>query len=153
MSHPLKPEQLDPFVGRVTLNPLIAALWEAHDAALEPLGLTAKQAAMLASLKLGEAHTAVELARMYGIEMSSVTRMFDRMERKELLVRERSGDDRRKVLVRLTPAGHAAVEAALPLATEVALRAWGNVTAEEREMLHRVVDKVLNNLGVKRLLR
>src|SRR3954468_16595784 len=148
-----KSAELDPFVGRVTINPLVNALWEAHDRALAPLGITGHQGALLLSLKAGEADTVVELARLYGIEMSSVSRMFDRMERKGLIRRERSTEDRRKIFVRMTPAGHKKIAAALLLGAEVGRRAWGNVTPAERKVLHRVVDKVLRNLGIERLLR
>ena len=133
--------------------PLVNALWESVDRVLEPLDITARQGALLVSLQVGEAATAGELARAYGVEMSSVTRMLERMERKGLVRRTRSGDDRRKVMVRVTAAGKRKVKEALPLAAKVAQHTWHNVTAEERETLHRVIDKVLRNLGVQHPLR
>ncbi|MBI2678100.1 MAG: MarR family transcriptional regulator [Candidatus Koribacter versatilis] len=139
--------QGDPFVGRVTLNPLVSALWEAHDHALAPLGLTAKQGAMMLSLKLGEATMAAELARTYSVDMSAVTRMLDRMEKKGLVRRERDTADRRKVRLRLTAAGEEKLQEAVPVGAAVANRAWGNVTMAERKVLHRIVSKVLRNLG------
>ncbi|HSE50075.1 MAG TPA: MarR family transcriptional regulator [Terriglobales bacterium] len=133
--------------------PLVNALWESVDRVLEPLDITARQGALLVSLQVGEAATTGELARAYGVEMSSVTRMLERMERKGLVRRARSGDDRRKVIVRVTAAGKRKVKEALPLAAKVAQHTWHNVTAEERQTLHRVIDKVLRNLGVQHPLR
>ena len=144
-----KPDLFDPFIGRVTVNPLVNALWVAHDHALAPLGLTGKQGAMLLSLKLGEATTAADLARFYGVEMSSVTRMMDRLESKDLIQRERSSDDRRKVLIRLTTAGQQKLAEAVPVGVAVAHRAWDNVTLAERKVLHRIVGKVMRNLGIE----
>ena len=133
--------------------PLVNALWESVDRVLEPLDITARQGALLVSLQVGEAATAGELARAYGVEMSSVTRMLERMERKGLVRRTRSGDDRRKVMVRVTAAGKRKVKEALPLSLKVAEHTWHNVTAAERETLHCVIDKVMRNLGVEHPLR
>ena len=148
-----KNASLSPFIGRVTLMPLVNALWDSVDRVLVPLGITARQGAMLLSLHVGEASTAVELSRLYGVEESSVTRMLARMERKGFVRRERSGDDRRKVMVRVTAAGKRKVKEALPLSLKVAEHTWHNVTAAERETLHRVIDKVMRNLGVEHPLR
>jgi len=133
--------------------PLVNALWESVDRVLKPLDITARQGAFLASVQVGEATTPGELARVYGVEMSSVTRMLERMERKGLVQRVRSGDDRRRVIVRVTAAGKRKVKDALPLAAKVAQHTWQNVTAAERETLHRVIDKVMRNLGVEHPLR
>jgi DNA-binding MarR family transcriptional regulator len=138
----------DPFVGRVTLNPLVNALWEAHDHALAPLGLTGRQGAMLLSLKYGEANTVAELARQYSLEMSSVTRMLDRLEGKGLVRRERDTADRRKIFIRMTAAGRKKLAEATPVGAAVANRAWGNVTAAERAVLHRVLAKVRRNISL-----
>jgi len=155
--HPLrkapKLESLSPFIGRVTLMPLVNGLWDSVDRVLAPLGITARQGAMLLSLHVGEASTAIELARVYGVEESSATRMLERMERKGLVRRERSRDDRRKVIVKVTAAGKRMVEKALPLSVQVAEHTWHNVTKQERDTLHRVIDKVMRNLGVEHPLR
>jgi len=93
--HPLrkapKLESLSPFIGRVTLMPLVNGLWDSVDRVLAPLGITARQGAMLLSLHVGEASTAIELARVYGVEESSATRMLERMERTGWVARG-SGD-------------------------------------------------------------
>ena len=140
---------VDPLVGRTTLAPLVGALWEAQDHAVAPFGITGRQGAILLSLTLGEATNAAELSRLYAVEMSSVTRMLDRMERKGLVARERSAADRRKVLLRITPAGHRLVKQALPAGIATAKRSWAGVTPAERRVLARIVAKVLRNLGIE----
>ena len=49
--------------------------------------------------------TAAVLARGMECDTGSMTRMIDRLEAKELIVRTRSTDDRRRVQLDLTPAG------------------------------------------------
>ena len=139
----------DPFFGRRTLSPLVGGLWEAHDRAVAPFGITARQGAMLLSCSLGEVETAAELARLYAVELSSTTRMLERLERKGLVRRQRSAEDRRKVLIRITPAGDKLLRQALPKAAAVARSAWVGVTAAERAVLQRVAAKVLRNLGTE----
>jgi DNA-binding MarR family transcriptional regulator len=137
---------LAPFVGRNLVNRAVAEVWEAHDRALAPHGVTAPQAALLLSLVLGEAATAAELARFYGHEMSSATRMLDRLERKGLVRRTRASDDRRKILLAVTAAGERKLAEVLPIAGASATRAWQGVTMAERETMQRVFLKVLKNL-------
>jgi DNA-binding MarR family transcriptional regulator len=71
----------------------------------QELGVTATQASMLYMLASGQCLTAVELAKQYGIDASAVTRLLDRLEKRDLLVRVRSEDDRRVVKLRLTEQG------------------------------------------------
>jgi DNA-binding MarR family transcriptional regulator len=51
----------------------------------------------------------VELARWSNVDAGSMTRLLDRLEKKNLVKRVRSTDDRRVVQVELTPEGRAAV--------------------------------------------
>jgi DNA-binding MarR family transcriptional regulator len=51
-----------------------------------------------------------DLAGALGVEPSTVTRMCDRLERKDLILRERSARDRRSVWISLRPQGRALVD-------------------------------------------
>lgn len=135
------------FVGRLLLTRVTGALEEAHDRALAPLGMTTRQGVLLLSCGLGEARTPAQLARIYGLEASSITRMIERLERKGLLTRAHSRTDRRQVLLRVTPRGRRLLRKGLPVAAAVARQAWRDVTAQERKALRRIVSKILNSLG------
>ena len=95
----------------------------------------------------GEAYTTAELAVYNGLDISSMSRMLDRLEKKGLLTRSRSGTDRRKVSVRLTRKGHALLRKGIPLAARVAANAWRNVTEREKKVLRDIVYKILGNTG------
>lgn len=135
------------FVGRLLIGPLMSALFGAHDKALAPLGLTSRQGAVLLNCARHEANTPVELAFYCGLDVSSTSRMLDRLEQRGLLTRARSGTDRRKVIVELTPRGLFLVKKAMPVAAEVAKAAWRNVTKRERQVFQSIVSKVIGNLG------
>ena len=135
------------FVGRLLLPKLVNRLTEAHDRALAVIGLTVKQAAILLSCDLKEANTPAELAGMYGLEVSSITRMVERLERKGLLKHVRNRADRRQVILQITARGKQALRQAVPIASQVASEAWKGVTKNERVVLDAIVTKVMNNLN------
>jgi DNA-binding MarR family transcriptional regulator len=80
-------------------------LAERMDQAVEPLGLTSSQIAVILLLSCGRAHTPYELARAMSYDSGSMTRMLDRLEKKGFIVRTRSDADRRMVELQLTPQG------------------------------------------------
>lgn len=54
---------------------------------------------------------ALDLAEALSVEKSTVTRMCDRLDRKDLISRMRPPDDRRTVITTITPAGRQLVDA------------------------------------------
>ena len=135
-----------PFIARLLLPKVVAQVFEAQDRALAPIGLTARQGLILLSCDLEEAGTAAELANLYGLEASSITRLVDRLEKKRLIERTRSRTDRRKSILSLTPRGKAALQRAVKIAAPLAIATWKGVTEEERKTLVTIVTKVLANL-------
>jgi DNA-binding MarR family transcriptional regulator len=136
-----------PFIARLILPRVVAEAFAAQDRALAPAGLTTRQALVLLSCDLGEANTAVELAELYGLEVSSITRLVDRLERKRLIERTRSREDRRKTMLALTARGKAALERAVEIATPIAIAMWNGVSEKERRTLAAVIQRVLKNLN------
>lgn len=135
------------FVGRRLLGRVYGALLAAHDEALGPFGITVYQGSVLLNVARQEANTPAALAALNGLDISTMSRMIDRLEKKGLLTRAHSTKDRRQVLVRITPKGRAIVRKGLPVAQRVALRAWRGVTEQERQAFRSLVQKVLTNLG------
>lgn len=136
-----------PFIARLLLPKAVARVFEVQDRALAPIGLTARQALILLSCDLEEANTAAELASLYGLEASSITRLVDRLEKKRLIERTRSRSDRRKAILVLTARGKAVLQRAVKIAGPIAQTTWEGVTEEERKTLAAIVTKVLNNLN------
>lgn len=136
-----------PFIARLYLPRVVAEGFAMQDRALAPIGLTTRQALILLSCDLGEAGTAAEMAALYGLEVSSITRLVDRLEKKRLIERTRSRVDRRKSMLSLTPSGKAALKEAVRIATPKAIAMWKGVSEKERRMLAAVVGKVLKNLN------
>ena len=74
---------------------------------VERYGLTWPQLAVLREAERLKAVPAGELARAANLSQATVTGILDRLERRELISRTRSGQDRRSVIVTITEAGDA----------------------------------------------
>ncbi|HUW38986.1 MAG TPA: MarR family transcriptional regulator [Rhodocyclaceae bacterium] len=83
------------------------SLQRSLDARMQPLDLTGLQWGPLLLISRGCADTVAACARESGNDAGAMTRMLDRLEAKDLLLRERSTLDRRVVNVTLTERGQA----------------------------------------------
>jgi DNA-binding MarR family transcriptional regulator len=79
------------------------------DKRLASVDLTSAQWAPLMRIREFGPSTVAELARWSNTDAGAMTRLLDRLEKKGLCQRERSQNDRRVVLVSLTPEGEVAV--------------------------------------------
>ncbi len=118
----------------------------AAEAAFVGEELSYPQWVSLMLLRDGLADTAGALARYLGHDSGATTRMLDRMEERGLLVRQRSGVDRRIVRIALTDQGAAAAERLLPRMTGI----WDDLLADFdradvatlRRLLHGLVARL-----------
>jgi len=81
--------------------------------------LTSAQWGPLLRLRTAGPCTVVELARWMQVDAGAMTRLLDRLEKKELCKRVRSTQDRRVVQVELTPQGEVAVSQVPAVLSEV----------------------------------
>ena len=86
-----------------------------------------------------------------GLMLSSgaMTSRLDRLERKGLIERVPSPNDRRSTLVRLTPAGLALIDKLLPLHVANEQQALASLTQKEQAQLDGLLAKLLVGLGRK----
>jgi DNA-binding MarR family transcriptional regulator len=88
---------------------------------------------------------AVDLAREYGIDASAVTRIVDRMEKRGLVVRVRSKEDRRVVKLALTAVGTGIAERIPAIFARVQDDLLAGMTSEETGFLLSILGRVLRN--------
>ena len=86
-----------------------------------------------------------------GLMLSSgaMTSRLDRLERKGLIERVPSPNDRRSTLVRLTPAGLALIDKLLPLHVANEQQAMASLSQKEQAQLDRLLAKLIVGLGRK----
>ncbi|MBO9714569.1 MarR family transcriptional regulator [Sphingomonas sp.] len=83
-----------------------------------------------------------DLAREIGMDKSVIVSLIDDLERRDWTVRERSGTDRRRYQLLITPAGEEAVATLVDNMLHVEHIGLAALTPEEREVLIRALDKV-----------
>jgi len=81
----------------------------------EQLGISTSQSAVLLFLKRAEPATMSDVAQAIGLTVTSASGLVDRMERKQLVSRQRSKTDRRIIQLSLTQGGRKILSKAEPL--------------------------------------
>jgi DNA-binding MarR family transcriptional regulator len=109
------------------------------------LGITSTQASIVFMLAVGKCLTAADIAREYGIDASAVTRLIDRLEKRGLLSRVRSEEDRRVVRLALTADGRAMAEKVPAIFTRVLDALLAGFTPEEVGFLKSMLRRILAN--------
>ena len=131
-------------VGRIArAAALIAPTLERN---LADHGLSSAGFDLLATLRrAGEPYRLAprELAARTLKTSGTITARVDRLEADGFVVREADPDDRRGVLVRLTPAGDAALTAAIPFHLALQEEALSGLTARERDQLGGLLRRLL----------
>jgi MarR family transcriptional regulator, lower aerobic nicotinate degradation pathway regulator len=132
-------QQLNPADGLAQLSFAVMGMLE-RQAAEHDLSII--QTRLLGVLR-DRKPTMNELARLLGLDKSSVTGLVDRAERRGLVVRVPSATDRRSALVSLT-------SQARPLVTQIASRFEADVTVmldrlppRDRQALSKIVSRLL----------
>jgi DNA-binding MarR family transcriptional regulator len=112
---------------------------------LAELGITSTQASIMFMLARGRGLAAADLAREYGIDASTVTRLIDRLEARGLLNRVRSEEDRRVVNLEVTERGMAIAERIPDIFTSVLDKLLVGFTPEEIGFLKSMLRRILVN--------
>lgn len=113
------------------------------DKHLEPQGLTAQQFKVLIMIARFCAETPADLCRMLSLDSGSMTRMLDRLEQKDLLVRARSDADRRQVRLMLTDAGQAISDQLPQIGAQAMNQMVGVLDQDELITLEKILTKIL----------
>jgi DNA-binding MarR family transcriptional regulator len=113
-------------------------------------GLDAPSFDVLAALRRAGAPyqlTPTALMRTALVTSGAITQRLDRLEERGLITRQRSREDGRAVVVSLTDAGSAALDAALPDHLDTERKLLEGLTADDRERLAELLRRFLVSLG------
>lgn len=88
-----------------------------------------------------------ELARKTALEKSTLTAMLNRLERKGLLQRIRPKEDRRTMLISLTPANTRLEKKFEKASADMTARFYKGFSEEERDMVEGFLRRIFSNLG------
>lgn len=124
---------------------LHASLQRHIERRVQSLDLTALQWGPLLLIAQGKGDTAAALARALDIDTGAVTRMIDRLERKGLVQRRRSTNDRRLVHLALTPEGRHAIGLVPFAIAEVLNLHLAGFSEREVRQLKRFLSRMIEN--------
>jgi DNA-binding MarR family transcriptional regulator len=142
LSHDEPPLQ----IGRL-LKLVFLSMLRNVDARMQPLELTAMQWEPLLLLALGRADTVAALARECQMDCGAMTRMLDRLEQKQLLLRSRNDVDRRVVNLSLTEKGRESAAGIPALVREELQRHLNGISPPDQQQLIVLLTRMLENVG------
>jgi len=110
-------------------------LVEILDKELLPFDISSAQYSVMSALVSGRAHSAAQICQELSYNSGAMTRMLDRMESKNLLRRQRSLEDRRTILVELTPYGQQLYPQLLDLTSKMLKRFFARFEQQDPDGL------------------
>lgn len=131
-------------VGYLLRN-VLSSIRNMADTQLQGRGLTFAQCLPLYKISRCQNTTLAALARDMEADPAAVTRLLDRLEAKELVVRERSTSDRRVVHVHTTPLGTAMAEELTPVLADTLNAHLAGFSTDEWQQLIDLLRRMLAN--------
>ena len=128
------------------LNRAGARIATAFALEVRPLGATLQMWRVLAALRERDRRRMGDLSATTSIEVSTLTRLVDGMERKGLVARRRSAPDARVVMLEVTPAGRRLTGRILPIAERYERVALKGFDAREAEVLKTALRRLYANM-------
>lgn len=126
----------------ISLRQIIRAI-DLHSKKLErESGLTGPQLLVMQLIATHGEITSGIIAREVSLSQATVTSILDRLERKGMLKRVRSTNDKRKVMVSLTEEGGRALEKAPTLMQESFIRAFSQLEDWEQSLILSSLQRV-----------
>jgi DNA-binding MarR family transcriptional regulator len=114
---------------------------------LAALGLSSRQYLILAVLGTDTPRSQLDLAGLCGLLPAQVVPVLDELERRGLVARQRSEEDRRRSVVRLTPAGEEALAKGDELARSIEDALFGALDPAAREQLDLTLRAALTRFA------
>lgn len=115
---------------------------DAIDTALAEHGINGQHFGVLRAIQRGTARNPSELARLRYQYSAAITYVLDVLEKKGLLVRNRSAEDRRVVELQLTPEGEALTRLCLPLVVQAQNQVIEGLDAADHQALCDLLGRI-----------
>ncbi|MDP1752791.1 MAG: MarR family transcriptional regulator [Reyranella sp.] len=113
---------------------------------VRPLGATLQIWRVLAALRERDGRRMGDLSETTSIEVSTLTRLVDGMEKKGLVARRRDAADARAVALHVTPAGRRLTQRLVPIAERYETVALAGFNAVEAEALKAALRRLYANM-------
>ena len=133
----------------IALRKIIQAIDMNSKKLVKRVGLTGPQLVILQEISnLGEV-TAGEVARAVSLSQATLSGILERMEKRGLLSRRRSEQDKRRVMVRITDSGMKVLDAAPPLMQEEFVDGFSSLQEWEQNMILCSLQRLVSIMDAK----
>ena len=116
-------------------------------------GLSAFHYAVLALLEEDPRETQAQIADALGYDRSLIVRLLDELEERELVIRKRDPEDRRRHVVKLTPAGRSMLVDLRAIVQRLEHEFLAPLSAEEQATLHVLLARLASYHDPRCILR
>lgn len=113
------------------------------------VGLTGPQLVILRELSNLEGATVGEIARLVNLSQATVTGILERMERRSLVVKQRSDLDKRRVLVQITESGKRLLDHSPPLMQEAFVEKFNHLPTWNQTMILSSLQQLVALMDAK----
>lgn len=116
---------------------------------VKQVGLTGPQLIFLKAVAKSEGIPVGEIAKAISLSQATVTGILERMVKRGLVSRQRSDRDKRRVLIRLTPAGEQILAQAPPLMQASFLKQLQHLEKWEQTMILSALQRIVSMMGAE----
>lgn len=128
------------------LNRAGAKIADAFGKVTRQHGITLQMWRVLAALHEQDGQSVGSLAQHTSIEISTLSRLLDQMQKKRLLLRRRDGEDQRSVTIHATVAAATITEKLIPVALAYEAKAMTGLGSREIKGLKETLRRLYANL-------
>ncbi len=128
------------------LNRAGARIAAAFNADMREIGASLQVWRVLAALREQDGRRMGDLSKTTSIEVSTLTRLVDNMEKDGLVARRREAGDARVIALHVTPAGRRLTQRIVPIAERYEAVALKGFTAGEAEVLKNALRRLYDNM-------
>jgi len=118
---------------------------------VKQVGLTGPQLIFLKTVAKHEIISVGEIAKAISLSQATVTGILERLVKRGLVSRQRSDQDKRRVLIRITPAGDQILTQAPPLMQASFLKHLDRLDDWEQTMILSVLQRIVSMMGADTL--
>ena len=115
---------------------------------IEPLGVTLPMWRVMVALWENGDQRLGDIAEHTSIDISTLSRLLGTLQRKQFIVRRRSGKDGRALSVNLTEKGRAMTERIIPIASHYEEVATRGMKQSDQQRLKKMLIKLFSNMHV-----
>jgi DNA-binding MarR family transcriptional regulator len=133
----------------IALRKIIQAIDLNSKRLVKQVGLTGPQLVILHYISSKEEISVGDVAKNVSLSQGTVTGILERMEKRELVARQRNSHDKRRVMVRITESGKQLLAGAPPVMQESFLKEFYTIEIWEQTMILSALQRLVSMMDAK----